>query len=91
MTRNESSVLLAQWNAESDIRNHYRLLRTTDPFHGDDVFSVFLSTITPDECDEEFLYDITRNRDDALRLFDLLCQKNVTACTLADVVADSLA
>ena len=68
MTRNESSVLLAQWNAESDIRNHYRLLRTTDPFHGDDVFSVFLSTITPDECDEEFLYDITRNRDDALRL-----------------------
>ena len=91
MTRNESAILFTAQTAENGVQTRYRLLRTVDPFRGDDVFSLFLTTGTQDACDEEFLYDITRDRDEAFRLLDLFCRMNVTACTVADVVSDVLA
>jgi hypothetical protein len=41
--------------------------------------------------DEEFVYDIARDKDTALRFFNCLCREHVTACTLCDIARDFLA
>ena len=91
MTRTESAIITAHFTTENNIMNYCRLIRTTDPFQGGDVFSVFLTTRSRTEADEEFVFDIARNEEDATDLFDRICRGNVTACTLRDVIADFLA
>ncbi len=91
MTRTESAIIMARVNLQDNILNHCRLLRTTDPFQGNDVFSLFLTTRSQTETDEEFVFDIARDGGTASEMFDLICKENVTACTLRDVIADLLA
>ena len=73
---------------EDHIDNHFRLIRTMDIFHQTDVFSVFLTTRSPDGCYEEFVYDIARNYETAETFFNLICKANVTALSLCDVAED---
>ena len=88
MTRAESSILLHSLQNENGIDNHYRLLRSLDPFHGNDVFSIFVTTQTKETVDDEFVYDIARDESTAIRRFSLICRESVCACTLADVLQD---
>ncbi|MBQ9747736.1 MAG: hypothetical protein IJV98_03025 [Clostridia bacterium] len=91
MLRTESSVILTEFSAENGVANRYRLLQTADSFHGDDVFSIFMTTHTADGTDEEFVYDIAREKAEATGLFQKICRENVCACTLADVTKDLIA
>ena len=73
---------------EKTISNHYRLIRTMDPFQHTDIFSVFLTTTTAEGTDEAFAYDITRDADTAKEFFTLLCKENVSALHLREVAED---
>lgn len=91
MTRSESSVIFTHSTAQKQVATCYRLIRTIDAFHGEDVFSVFLTTYTSGKLDEEFVYDISRKESVAKYIFTLLCKEHVTACTLQDTIHDFLA
>lgn len=91
MTRSESSIILTHCNAQEQILNCCRLIHTVDAYHGNDVFSVFLSTRDKGEIDEEFVYDISHDRDSAIDFFTRICREHVTACTLCDIARDFLA
>jgi hypothetical protein len=76
---------------EKTISNHYRLIRTMDPFQHTDIFSVFLTTTTAEGTDEAFAYDITRNPHTAEIFFDLIRKGNVTALSLNEIAEDFIA
>ncbi len=91
MTRSESSIILTHCTTQEQILNCCRLIHTIDACNGNDVFSVFLSTYDEGMVDEEFVYDIARDKDTAMRFFNCLCREHVTACTLCDIARDFLA
>ncbi len=91
MTRSESSVILTHCTAEEQVYTCCRLIHTVDTFHGGDVFSIFLTTNTDGNIDEEFVYDISREEAAAKHFFSLICREHVTACTLQDIAKDFLA
>ena len=91
MNQNESCVILTAQNQNGDISNTYRLIKTADPLSCEWIYSVFASTEKAGKIDEEFAYDIARDDDHARYLFLLLCEENVTACTLHDVLHNLIA
>ncbi len=91
MIRTESAIIKTHCVSEKGIYTYYRLLHTVDAFQGRDVYSVFLTTSTKSEVDEEFAYDIAQNAEEAILFFTKLCNAHVTACTLLDVTTDFLA
>lgn len=76
---------------EKTISNHYRLIRTMDPFQQTDIFSVFLTTTTAEGTDEAFAYDITRNPHTAEIFFERIRKGNVTALSLNEIAEDFIA
>ena len=91
MKRTESSVILTNFNTIDHVYNCCRLIQTVDLLHGDDVFSIFLTTKSADDIDEEFVYDIARDEFHAKAFFSQICKEHVTACTLLDITRDFLA
>ena len=91
MIRHESSILLTHCNMQEEILNCCRLIHTVDVYHGNDVYSVFLTTRNNDMIDEEFVYDIAHDKNKAVDFFTLVCREHVTACTLHDIARDFLA
>ena len=75
-------------NTEQKIINHYRLIRTIDIFHNTEVFSVFLTTASPEDSSEAFVYDISRNSHTAEQFLDMICKNNVTALSLREIAED---
>ena len=76
---------------QEEILNCCRLIHTVDVYHGNDVYSVFLTTRNNDMIDEEFVYDIAHDKNKAVDFFTLVCREHVTACTLRDIARDFLA
>ncbi len=91
MTQRETSIIKTYYKEENGVFLNYRLIRTTDGIFGEDVFSVFLTSGSKENEEEDFVYDIARVELDAMRIFDLLCHGTVTVCTLRDVIYDLLA
>lgn len=91
MTDHASSIIQTQCLAQDDIRNRFRLIRTLDAFRNTDVFSVFLTTESPNACDEDFIYDISRDLGTAKEFFRLISEGNVTALTLREIAEDFIA
>ncbi len=91
MTKTETSIISTYVKNEDSYFICCRLIRTVDGFRGEDVFSVFLTSGTMEAFEEDFVYDITRDERDALAIFHLLCDGNVTTCTLREVLHDLLA
>ena len=75
-------------NTEYEIINHFRLISTIDIFQQTDVFSVFLTTTSPEDSSEAFVYDISRNPHTAEQFFDMICKNNVTALSLREIAED---
>ncbi len=86
-----SSVLDTYYETLSDFFICCRLIRTFDALENTDIFSIFLSNGTHHEFEEDFIYDVARQESEALEIYHLLCQNNVTVCTLRDVLSDLLA
>ena len=90
METNASSVVLTKKRKGGDLMNCFRLVRTFDSFQEANVFSVFLTTESEDECTEDFIYDISRDFGEAKSFFDLLCRNDATATHLRDIAEDFL-
>lgn len=54
------------------------------------IFSVTVTIRKGSYIDEKTAFDITRNRQKALWIFDMLWKNNVTPCTLTEVLEDLL-
>lgn len=75
----------------------YRLIETTEWLTAkenrslDTVYSLMISKI---ECavitEESYIYDVSRNENDAVTLFEKLVNGGVTPCALFDVVAENI-
>ncbi len=91
MKRAESSIILTHCSIDGHVLSCCRLIQTVDVYHGNDVFSVFVSTSADDETDEEFVYDISHDKETAVSFFTRICQEHISACTLLDIAQDFLA
>ncbi len=91
MTRTNSTILMTVTRQKEALFCTYRLICTIDPFRGETVFSIFVSSIHEGMTDEEFVYDITREEEKAKILFSALSEGQVSACTMQDVLHDLLA
>ena len=85
------SILLSKHTVQNHVKNHFRLIQTSDIFLNTDIFSVFLTTESPDAYDEEFIFDISRDFETAISFFRLISEGNVTALTLREIAEDFLA
>jgi|GEM_PF-2628872 len=90
MTVNPSPVIVSVCRAGKNISTRFRLIRTFDSWKEADVFSVFLTTESAEGLTEDFVYDVTRDCDEAHRFFDMLCERDATALNLHDVTEDFL-
>ena len=61
MMHNESSVIQTKHHLQNETVSKLRLIQTVDPFQNTDVYSLFLTTESENGCNEEFIYDISRN------------------------------
>ncbi|MBR6744855.1 MAG: hypothetical protein IKM00_06545 [Clostridia bacterium] len=86
-----SSIVLTKKRKEGDVRNCFRLVRTFDSFCEADVFSVFLTTESEGACEEDFVYDISRDLGEAKSFFDLLCRNDASAVHLREIAEDFIA
>lgn len=86
MKRIESNVKMIKRCTFEGTTNTYRLIRTNDKY-----YSLFLTTVFESETDEEFCPSFTADESKALKVFEMLCNGGVTACTLNDTVHDLMA
>ncbi|MBQ7309080.1 MAG: hypothetical protein IJW87_02780 [Clostridia bacterium] len=91
MMHNKSSVIQTKHHLQNETVSKLRLIQTVDPFQNTDVYSLFLTTESENGCNEEFIYDISRNAQAAKAFFELLCKEKVTALSLREVAEDYLA
>ena len=90
MTKETSALILTDITGENGILNRYRLIATMDAISGKEVFSVFLTTESGEGMTEDFVYDITRDSDEAVRFFHRLVEYRATALHLRDIAEDFL-
>ena len=74
-----------------DIRVQYFLLKGTSRDTGSDVFSILCAEYDGSILtDSEFIFDITSNDADAVRIYDIIYRNTVTPCCLFDVLDNVL-
>ena len=91
MNAYQPSIIQTEFYTRNHIHNRFRLIHTVDVFQNTDVFSVFLTTESPDGYHEEFVYDIARHPATAKEFFRLICQGDVSATSLRDIAEDFVA
>ena len=89
--KTQTAVIMTENKEEKGVLTRYRLLCTFDAFEETEVFSVFLTTRCEDVLSEDFVYDIARDRDEAICFFRLLCENRATACHLIEIAENFLA
>ncbi len=82
MTIENSPIILTQSYLEKGIFSFVRLIHTVDIFQNTDVFSVFMTSKSAETQTEDFIYDISRERDEAEKFFRMLCEQKATASSL---------
>ena len=90
MHREESCILMTSSHEECGVKNTYRLIQTASPSSPEWVYSIFLTTTSGGQTDEEFAYDIARDEAVALTIFKILCEGMVDACTLHAVLSEHI-
>ena len=70
----------------------YTLYMSQVDHTGQNIYSIFLSVYDTGEksYEEKLIYDVSRNRDEADRIFNLISHGLVTPMTACDVVSDLL-
>lgn len=95
-----SQTALSVKRPKSDILLVYRLLRSLDttgeaPVSQKDkrvyVYSLSVVMISGGNREEEYIYDISRNQDEAKKIFRLLSENTVTPCCVYEVLDDYFA
>ena len=90
MKRESSGLIMTDIGREEGVLNRYRLIATMDAFSGREVFSVFLTTESADGVTEDFVYDITRDPDEARVFFQRIVESRATALHLREIAEDFL-
>lgn len=96
-----SQTALSVKRPTSEILLVYRLLRSLDLADGEKlvtkdkrqyIYSLSIVMISgSDKREEEYIYDISRERDEARKMFRLLSENTVTPCTVYEVLDEYLA
>ena len=74
-----------------DIRVQYYLLRGTSCESGNDVYSILCVKTEGDTVtDSEFVFDVSSDRYDAVRIYDILCRNTVTPMCLFEALDNIL-
>lgn len=73
---------------EDDTHSFYRIIESLSDERT--VHSLFVSTEQKNELEENFAYDIARDRETAETLCDYLCRMKVGALSLNDVLSDNI-
>ena len=89
METQATAVIGTDISREEGILNRYRLIATTEA-SGAEVFSVFLTTESEDGLTEDFVYDVSRDPDEAELFFRRLVACRATALHLRDIAEDFL-
>lgn len=84
----ESALIHTHIRQEKHIRTTYRMIKNFLSAENRDAFSFFLTTDCENRTEEDFLFDLTEKETVAYAFFEILCQKNVTACTLFEIAED---
>ncbi len=85
------SIVDSRIQALGTLTNQYRLLQCMEPLGSQEIYSLFVTTQSMDCTEEEFVFDIARDKDEAMRLFLAVYGGNVSVCTLRDVLSDLIA
>ena len=91
MNPQNSPIILTKTREENGTSTRYRLIGTFDAFGDTEIFSVFLTTMRGDSLTEDFVYDISRDPDEAARFFRTVCEHRATALHLRELAEDFLA
>lgn len=86
-----SEIIFTKRREDGVLVTDLRLIRTFDALWETDVFSVLLTTHAGGVRTEDFVYDISRDFDEAKRFFDMLCRGKASAVHLRELAEDFLA
>lgn len=54
------------------------------------IYSICAEKISEDECEKSVIYDISRMKKKAVKIFEVISSSEVTPCTLKDVIENIL-
>jgi hypothetical protein len=91
MRETGSEIIFTKRREDGGILTDLRLIRTFDALWETDVFSVLMTTQTHGARTEDFVYDISRDFEEAKRFFDLLCEGKASTVHLRELAEDFLA
>lgn len=88
----EMRILKNIFDAQDGFEMKYLLLESQTEYTGQNVYSIFLSVYDSGtgNYEEKTIYDVTRNRDNAEKIFSLVSRGLVTPMTACDVISDLL-
>ena len=66
----------------------YRLFEERIEASGNSIFSISLTSDDPEEHDETYVPFISLSRQEAERIFEMICRGCVTPCTVCDILED---
>ena len=87
MKRTNGCVILTKSVRLTDGESLFRLIETADAFSDGWVYSLFVTTTENGTLQEEFLYDVSRSRRDAVDILRRLCTDGVKASSLHSAVS----
>ncbi len=83
-------IVATEERTMSDVHVTYTLYSSEFQIDERHIYSVELTTTSTDGTDTVAACDISRDHDNAMKLFMLLVNEVVTSCTLRDVLEDIL-
>ena len=87
---NRGEMILSRTADLENLHLEYRLYETGFLIDRRHAYSIAVTAVSSDDCDQLCVCDVTRIKRRALSLFRLIADGLVTPCTLTDVLEDLL-